>query len=106
MNKAFSAKATRCKCISKAKKNQQQMQLGGSDWIKTVCVQLQEQGDLQVESNCAYDTFARQIPTVDNVAYGQIQSDSNFLSDHACSDYETKFSIILFRKEISVSCTN
>ena len=76
------------KTVSKAKENQQQMQLEESDWIKTVCVQQQQQGDLQVESNCAYDTFARQIPTVESVAYGQIQSDCNFLSDHACSDYE------------------
>ena len=77
---------------NKAKENQQQQQqraqLEGSGYITTQHVQLQQQqGDrsIKVKSNCAYNAFANQIPTVDNVAYGQIRSDYN-LSEH--SEYE------------------
>ena len=76
--------------VHKAKENQQQQwaQLGENDSVETVHVQLHQQGDesIKVKSNCAYNTFARQIPTVDNVAYGQIQSDYNPVSNQ--SEYE------------------
>ena len=74
--------------VNKAKENQQQQQwaqLEGNDLVDTVRVQLQQQGDESIKVKSNY-TFARQIPTVDNVAYGQIQSDYNLLSNQ--SEYE------------------
>ena len=77
---------------NKAKEKQQQQQraqLEGSWYITTQHVQLQQQqGDrlIKVKSNCAYNAYASQIPMVDNVAYGQIRSDYNLLSNQ--SEYE------------------
>ena len=66
--------------ISKAKCNDQQWSTHhrDSERVKTVHVQLEGEDDqsIKVNSNCAYNTFEHLIPTENNVAYGQIQSNS------------------------------
>lgn len=63
--------------ISKAKCNDQQQSTHcrDSERVKTVRVQLEGEDNqsIKVNSNCAYNTFERLIPTENNVAYGQIQ---------------------------------
>ena len=43
--------------------------------------------DMEMKSNDAYISTTRQIPTEDNIAYGQIESDHNLLSDECEYDY-------------------
>ncbi len=80
--------------VSKVKCNdqphQQSTQLEESEWMKTIHVQqLEGEGDqsIMMNNNCAYNTFEHQIPTVNNVAYGQIQS-SCYRPNTAQYEYE------------------
>ncbi len=59
--------------------HQQSTQLEESERMKTIHVQqLEGEGDqsIMMNNNRAYNTFEHQIPTVNNVVYGQIQTNT------------------------------
>ena len=66
----------------------QQEQPEGKEQRKAVHQQLHQYDKaMEMKNNDAYISTTRQIPTEDNVAYGQIESDHNLLSDQCEYDY-------------------